>query len=88
MVADFVAIDFETANAKWCSPCALGIAVVENGKVTTKRNWIIKPHKEYLWFDAINPMIHGMIEFDIEKAPEFPDIWPEIFPYLASICTA
>jgi len=82
MVADFVAIDFETANAKRCSPCALGIAVVENGKVTTKRNWIIKPHKEYLWFDAINSMIHGMIEFDIEKAPEFPDIWPEIFPYL------
>jgi DNA polymerase-3 subunit epsilon len=81
-VVDFVAIDFETANAKRCSPCALGIAVVENGEVTTKRNWIIKPHKEYLWFDEINSMIHGMTEVDIENAPEFPDIWPEISEYI------
>ena len=40
---DFLALDFETANSQWDSPCELGIAVVRGGVVREVRNWLIKP---------------------------------------------
>ena len=39
MGLDFVAIDFETANASRASACAVGLAVVEDGVVTAQDSW-------------------------------------------------
>ena len=34
---DFVAIDFETATSNYTSVCSLGICVVENNKITDRK---------------------------------------------------
>ena len=44
---NWVAIDFETANAKRSSACALGIAIVENGRIIKRASWLIKPRELY-----------------------------------------
>lgn len=77
---DFVAIDFETANSKRDSACALGIAIVKENKVIERKSWLIKPNKlEFYWY---NIKIHGITEDDVIDKPEFNEIWPELKPYL------
>ncbi len=77
---NFVAIDFETANERRCSPCALGVAVVQNGEITKKKSWLIRPKE--LYFNPFNVQIHGITQQDVKNEPELPDLWREIAPYL------
>ncbi len=78
---NFVAIDFETANEKRSSPCALGIAVVEDGRIAESRSWLIRPPE--LRFNPINTRVHGIHERDVVDKPTFDRLWPEIAPHLA-----
>ncbi|MEG0856222.1 MAG: exonuclease domain-containing protein [Terrisporobacter sp.] len=77
---DFVAIDFETANAQRTSACSLGITVVKNNKIVEEKYWLIKP--EPFIFDLRNIFIHGIRPKDVENEREFHKVWPEIKPYL------
>lgn len=77
---DFVALDFETANAKRSSACSVGIAVVENGKIVETRHWLIKPYPNY--FNAINVQIHGIQPADVAGAPTFDVVYEELLPYI------
>jgi DNA polymerase-3 subunit epsilon len=77
----YVAIDFETANSRRVSACALGIAVVEGATITESRSWLIRPRE--LIFDPYNVFIHGITPEDVENEPEFPALWPEIRTYTA-----
>ncbi len=77
---NFVAIDFETANAERNSACSMGIAVVENGEITQTASWLIRPPK--LYFNSINIMIHGITEEDVRDKPEFDVLWEEINQYI------
>jgi len=77
---NFVAIDFETANEKRNSVCALGIVLVNNGDIVEKRSWLIKPLE--VRFAPINIFIHGITAEDVKFAPKFNEIWSEISPYL------
>lgn len=52
MSIKFVAIDFETANTRRNSACALGMVLYDNG-VYTRKSWLIKPE----------PMVFGY-EYD------------------------
>ena len=45
-------LDFETANGKSGSICAAGCAVLEDGIVVDRREWLICPHKGYRWMRA------------------------------------
>lgn len=76
----FVAIDFETANEKRNSPCSLGLTIVQDGKIIDEKYWLIRPHE--MRFTPMNIMIHGIRPGDVEDAPEFDALWPEILPYL------
>ena len=76
----FVAIDFETANSKRSSACALGLVVVEQGIIKEKRYWLIKPSE--LYFDPFNVYIHGITEEDVRNEPEFPEVWAQAKAYL------
>ena len=78
---NFVAIDFETANASRSSPCALGITVIKNGAIATSKHWLIRPHE--LRFDYFNIAIHGITPEMVRDESEFDALWPEIQPYLA-----
>lgn len=77
---DYVAIDFETANEKRASACAVGIAVVEGGEVAHKKAWLIRPPE--MRFNPINISIHGIRPTDVERAHSFPDLWPHLLHYL------
>jgi DNA polymerase-3 subunit epsilon len=83
---NFVAIDFETANANRASACAIGLAVVENGVITESFQRLIRPSELfYEWgescFDPFNVMIHGITEKDVKNEPEFNELWPSIEQY-------
>ncbi len=74
---DFLALDFETATAKWDSPCELGIAVVRNGAVQEVRNWLIKP-MSWPYFSPWNVAVHGIRPNDVADAPTFEELWEEV----------
>jgi DNA polymerase-3 subunit epsilon len=75
-----VAIDFETANEKFSSACALGIAIIENNEIVKNKYWLIKPPE--LYFRPFNIRLHGINEKIVEKKPEFYKIWPTIKKYI------
>ena len=77
---DFVAIDFETATAQRSSICEAGICVVHNGKVVETRSWLVQPQDNY--YNYYNIQVHGIRPQDTAHAPQFPDVWKEIVPYL------
>lgn len=64
MSLDFVAIDFETANASRASACAVGVAVVQDGVVTAQDGWLIRPPGRAGGFDRRNIAIHGITAAD------------------------
>ena len=80
-IMNFIAIDFETANAARSSPCAIGLTVVERGIVATSQHWLIRPHD--MWFDPFNIAIHGITPEMVRNQPEFDQLWPELQPYIS-----
>lgn len=73
---DFTAIDFETANYQKTSACSIGLARVENGRITSTDHYYIRPHPNY--FTAANIAVHGILARDVEDAPTFAELWPQI----------
>ena len=78
----FVAIDFETANQERCSPCAIGVAIVEDNKIINHFERLIRPHDDYYYFDNFNSDMHNITEEMVEDAPEFDSVIREIEPLL------
>ncbi|HEB12223.1 MAG TPA: exonuclease [Actinobacteria bacterium] len=76
---DYVSIDFETANEKRSSACALGLAVVKDNKIVHKYSWLIRPPQ--MRFNYKNISIHGIEPNDVIEAPTFEDLWPVISQY-------
>ena len=69
-------LDFETANGSRGSICAVGCAVLEDGIVTEKREWLVRPHKSLDYVTAFCYNVHKISYYDLREAPEFPEIWP------------
>jgi DNA polymerase-3 subunit epsilon len=71
---DFVAIDFETANEKRISACAIGLAFVKDDKfVYTTYHYIKPPDTEK--FNSINVSFHGITQEDVEYMSTFDELW-------------
>jgi len=77
---DFTAIDFETANEKRSSACALGLIVVDGGAIVEERSFLIRPKE--LRFNPFNISLHGIRPSDVRDEPEFNDLWDALQPYL------
>lgn len=77
---DFVAIDFETATSKYTSICSMGICVVENSKITERKEMLIKPVP--FEFNEYNIKIHSITPNMVAYKPTFDMYWSEIKPYL------
>jgi DNA polymerase-3 subunit epsilon len=76
----FVAIDFETANAKAYSACSVGIVTIEDGKIIDEYYTLIRPPRnEYHWG---NSKVHGITSKTTDNAPKFNKILPEILKRL------
>lgn len=76
---DFVAIDFETANACRSSACSLGLVEVQGGVITSEQVWLIDPEQP---FDYRNIQIHGITPAMVSGMPTFYELWPTIEPFL------
>lgn len=77
---NFIAVDFETANRDPASVCSMGIAVVTNGVISERQQWLIKPYNCY--FDSWNTKTHGISESTVCAAPFFNELWPSISSYI------
>lgn len=76
---NFISIDFETANEKRHSPCAIGIVVANETGIVDEFYSLINPLME---FSSFNTRVHGITEADVMEAPTFPEIWPKFESYL------
>jgi len=77
---DFIALDFETAQGKRNSICAIGLVAVKSNVITEKFWSLIKPpNNEY---SSYNIRIHGITPQMTENAPTFETLYPAIKHYL------
>lgn len=76
----WVALDFETATSERHSACSLAVVVVENGEVTKKADWLIRPPENS--YDYHNTQVHGIKPSDTAGAYSYDALYPEIEPYL------
>ena len=76
---EFVALDFETANADMSSICQIGLACYKNGLLQEEWKTYIDPED---FFDEMNISIHGIDESMVRGAPTLPDIASRICSYL------
>lgn len=72
---DYIVIDFETANSKRDSACALGIIEMSEGKKINEWDYLINPEDS---FDSFNTFLHGINYDTVKDKPTFPVVWNEI----------
>ncbi len=77
----FAAIDFETANGKRDSACALSIVLVRNNHIVSQSSYLIKPPYDYFAFTHI----HGITNEDVVNKPDFGELWPDIISQLREV---
>ena len=77
---DFVALDFETANEKRDSACAIGLTTVRDGVICETVHRLIRPQE--LRFSHWNTRVHGITGEDVIGCPTLAELWPEIAGYL------
>lgn len=80
---DFTAIDFETANSKRGSVCAVGLARVRNGVVVDSGSWLIRPPASVGGFSSRNIAVHGIRPADVRTAPTWPQSLERILAFAA-----
>lgn len=74
--ADFIAIDFETANYEPTSICQIGLAIVQQGKVIKKVSRLVKPVPNY--YEPRFVSIHGIDEALTRNSDAFDVVWQEL----------
>lgn len=81
---DFVAIDFETANAFRGSPCAVAMVRYRAGAPTETLHTLMRPPHRHDSFDPWNMSVHGITPEDVSSAPRFVDFLPKMLEFLGS----
>ncbi len=87
MTIDFAAIDFETANEFRGSPCAIGLALVRNGKIVEEHRLLMRPPQSSGPddFASFNVDLHGISWEMVKDEPEFLDIWNSLTPIIGDL---
>lgn len=70
----FAAIDFETANHSRNSACAVGLVVVDRGRIVDRVYQLIRPPTS----DFTLTHIHGLTWQHVRAAPTFAELWPDL----------
>jgi DNA polymerase-3 subunit epsilon len=78
---DFVAVDFETANASRGSMCAVGAVRVRDGRIVGSYFSLIRPG-EGEHFAAGNVRIHGIRPDDVVTAPTWAAAYPRFAEFV------
>ena len=77
-------LDFETANSCSGSICSVGAAVVENGVVLERKEFLIKPHRSIDYMSMFCQDVHGISYEDLRESPEFFKVWQSVKTMLVS----
>ena len=75
-----VAIDFETANETRASPCSIGLAWIEDGRIDQIEHHYIRPPG--MRFSSWNIAFHGIGPDKVKHAEEFPGVLAKLAPRL------
>ncbi|MCJ2070377.1 3'-5' exonuclease [Methylobacterium sp. J-030] len=75
-----LALDFETANERRDSACAVGLAWIADGRVIRRKSHLIRPPE--MRFSPGNIRVHGIQPADVADAPDFATA---MAPYLADL---
>ncbi len=76
-----LALDFETASHSPDSACALGLALIENGRIIGEDAFLIRPPAPEFVFTYI----HGLCWDDVADAPPFDEAWSRLEPWLENL---
>lgn len=77
---NFIALDFETANADLSSICQVGLVAFRDGKIAETYTTLVDPDD---YFDSMNVSIHGIDEDRVRGAPCFQDVHPKLSSLIA-----
>lgn len=80
----FTAIDFETANPKRASVCAVGVVKVRDGVVVDTMSTLVRPPPGHESFNDFNVAVHGIRARDVVGAPT----WDQVYPAVAEFAGA
>ncbi len=75
-----LALDFETANERRDSACAVGLAWIVEGRIVERRSHLIRPPD--MRFSPGNVRVHGILPADVADQPGFAEV---MAPYLADL---
>lgn len=79
-VPQFIALDFETANRRPTSACAVGLVRIDRGVVVDRQYHLIRPpHGSWVFSD-----LHGISDLDTRGQPTFIELWPSIARFLSA----
>lgn len=78
---DAIAIDFETANERRDSACAVGLAWIDGGRIVRRETQLIRPPE--LRFSPGNIRVHGILPADVRGQPNLPEAMAEFLPDLS-----
>ena len=77
----YIVFDVETPNRYNNRISAIGISVVEDGRIIQDYYCLVDPEQPFDWF---NTVLTGINEETVFDAPSFPEVWEEIEPLLSS----
>ena len=72
----YVAIDFEKLDTIPISVCSIGLAVIENNKITDTFYSLVCPPSKNENYYCVNT--HGLHYKDVKNAPKFPQVWKKV----------
>lgn len=75
-----LALDFETANERRDSACAVGLAWIADGRVVRRESHLIRPPE--MRFSPGNIRVHGILPANVADAPDFATA---MAPYLQDL---
>ena len=77
----YVVFDVETPNRYNERMSAIGISVIEDGRIVEERASFVDPEQP---FDPFNTALTDISAETVADAPNFPELWPKIEPLLGS----
>lgn len=81
--ASFVAIDFEIADYRSDSACAVGLVKVVENRIVDQVKWLIRPPRRppYNWFPMTR--VHRITWSMVAEQPSFAGRWPDFATFIA-----
>ena len=77
----YIAFDVETPNRYNSRMSAIGISVVEDGRIVDSFYSLVDPEQPFDWF---NTQLTGIDSEAVRGAPTFPTLWERLEPLMAS----